>query len=120
MKATHLLLALGTISLLAASAVEARERGKPGSDERKAYCNAEYADCLVGGIRACDRDHPTDAKKRADCQSASDGACRAYFIGSTSPCRTQQRVTPFGGFGGPRPPKGPASQTPKREAAPVR
>jgi hypothetical protein len=117
MKATHLLLALGAASLLSASGVEARERGKPGTDERKAYCNAEYADCLSGGVKACDKEYPNDARKAADCQSASDGACRAYFIGPNSPCRTKERVTPWSGVIGPRPPTtiDPKAPKPKRE-----
>lgn len=104
MKTANLVLTVSMSALLlSVSHVAARERGKPGTNERKAYCFGQYIECVSNGIKACDKSFPTDPDSARACYTGSEGACSLHFHGSTSPCMTQVRISPFnpsGPFGG--------------------
>jgi hypothetical protein len=112
MKTTHFVLTVSMITLLlCVSHAAARERGKPGSEERKAYCFGQYIDCVSNGTKACDKNFPDDPIKARACYSGSESACSAHFHGLTSPCMTQTRISPFRGLTG----LPPTTLEPKRE-----
>jgi hypothetical protein len=87
---------LGAVAMLLCMApADARSRGEPKSDERKAYCFGQYVSCVDDGIKKCDEKFPDDALKARACYGGVETACSAYFHGEDSPCMTQARVKPF-------------------------
>jgi len=75
---------LGTVAmLLCVAPSEARPRGEPGTDDRKAYCFQMYLDCVDGGSRNAMRHFPTTLAPREIAPSALSVRAQPILRGVT-------------------------------------